>query len=576
MFYGYEQPVDMPVPELYDTGIMQMYLQAVKDQYDKGEKRMEDFISKYGDFTSPFQKDVEAYQNLGMGRINDIYDQLVAQGIDPLRSREGQAVMARAIREAPKDKLNQLRQSAKVGEEYLKAKAELQSKGLFSQQMEDYFLKHPFEDWNTTEYGMFDRTSPLQYKDIHSITDDWFKHIDKKYNDTLTKKKNDGYDYYTVDENDIKGIIKSNINDFLSSDYGKFYYDQAVKKAKILNPNADESKIKSEAMNILNEDIVNRNSDYLKNDRKANEYALLDYKDKLDRANQAREWAHQERMEALKNSKKFDGNQNYHQNLLQLGLYNLSGKTDYDTSDDRYATATQAKTNLNKTVTELRRYANHNKLSAQWIVDRTVQATLLVGSSENIDLIGNRFKHTKNANYGNVKINNKNYNGLILNHSEMTRLISKNNWAAMTTGNALKYSSVLHNNIGKLSKQVKTVTGKDGSTEKNVARYRFYFVPYNYNNVATTVDKKGAAIQANRGKLYAVDIKDDKHYKDLGEVYMPFNRTHPTSSDGKSKTNEIITDEGMRSSVDAEEARVRGVLGIKGTDKGSNTGDYDY
>jgi len=54
MFYGYEQPVDMPVPELYDTGIMQMYLQAVKDQYDKGEKRMEDFISKYGDFASPF------------------------------------------------------------------------------------------------------------------------------------------------------------------------------------------------------------------------------------------------------------------------------------------------------------------------------------------------------------------------------------------------------------------------------------------------------------------------------------------------------------------------------------------
>ena len=259
----------MPVPELYDTGIMQMYLQAVKDQYDKGEKRMEDFISKYGDFASPFQKDVEAYHNLGMGRINDIYDQLVAQGIDPLRSREGQAVMARAIREAPKDKLNQLRQSAKVGEEYLKAKGELQSKGLFSQQMEDYFLKHPFEDWNTTEYGMFDRVSPIQYKDIHSITDDWFKHIDKKYNADLTKKKNDGYDYYTVDENDIKGIIKSNINDFLSSDYGKFYYDQAVKKARILNPNADENKIRSEAMNILDEDIVNRNSDYLKLDKKA-------------------------------------------------------------------------------------------------------------------------------------------------------------------------------------------------------------------------------------------------------------------------------------------------------------------
>lgn len=565
----------MPVPELYDTGIMQMYLQAVKDQYDKGEKRMEDFISKYGDFASPFQKDVEAYHNLGMGRINDIYDQLVAQGIDPLRSREGQAVMARAIREAPKDKLNQLRQSAKVGEEYLKAKGELQSKGLFSQQMEDYFLKHPFEDWNTTEYGMFDRVSPIQYKDIHSITDDWFKHIDKKYNADLTKKKNDGYDYYTVDENDIKGIIKSNINDFLSSDYGKFYYDQAVKKARILNPNADENKIRSEAMNILDEDIVNRNSDYLKLDKKANEYALLDYKDKLDRANQAREWAHQERMEAIKNSKNPGGNQNYHQSLLQLGLYNLSGKTDYDTSKDRYTTAAQAKTNLFNTVKNIKNYAKTNKMSIQWVADRTVDATLLKGSSEKIDLIGNRFRHKKNVNYGNAKINNRKYDGLTLNHSEMDRLISRNNWAAMTTGSKLRYSSVLHNNIARLSKQIKTVT-PDGKTEKNVARYKFYFIPYNYNNVATTVDKKGAAIQANRGKLYAVDVTDNTHYKDLGEVFMPFNRTHPTSKDGKSTTNEIITDEGMRSSVDGAETRVRNVLGIKGTDKGSNTGDYDY
>ena len=280
-------------------------------------------------------------------------------------------------------------------------------------------------------------------------------------------------------------------------------------------------------------------------------------------------------MEAIKNSKNPGGNQNYHQSLLQLGLYNLSGKTDYDTSKDRYTTAAQAKTNLFNTVKNIKNYAKTNKMSIQWVADRTVDATLLKGSSEKIDLIGNRFKHKKNVNYGNAKINNRKYDGLTLNHSEMERLISRNNWAAMTTGSKLRYSSVLHNNIARLSKQIKTVT-PDGKTEKNVARYKFYFIPYNYNNVATTVDKKGAAIQANRGKLYAVDVTDNTHYKDLGEVFMPFNRTHPTSKDGKSTTNEIITDEGMRSSVDGAETRVRNVLGIKGTDKGSNTGDYDY
>ena len=55
MIYRYDQPVDMPVPELYDTGIMNAYLNAVKDQYESGEKRMDEYLSKYSDFTSPFQ-----------------------------------------------------------------------------------------------------------------------------------------------------------------------------------------------------------------------------------------------------------------------------------------------------------------------------------------------------------------------------------------------------------------------------------------------------------------------------------------------------------------------------------------
>ena len=88
-------------------------------------------------------------------------------------------------------------------------------------------MKIPFEQWNTAEYGLFDRTSPIQYKDIHDITDDWFKHSEKKFDEKLTKQKGDGHDYYTVSEDDINGIIDSNVKDFLDSDYGKYYYQKA-------------------------------------------------------------------------------------------------------------------------------------------------------------------------------------------------------------------------------------------------------------------------------------------------------------------------------------------------------------
>ena len=291
MFYGYENPVEMPISELFDTGLMNAYTQAVKAEYEKGEKRLDDFISKYGDFRSPFAKDIKLWDALTMGRINNVYNQLVSQGIDPLRTREGQMALAKAIRETPVGLLNQLKQSAAAGEQYLKSKGDLQSKGLYSKEMEDYFMKIPFEQWNTAEYGLFDRTSPIQYKDIHDITDDWFKHSEKKFDEKLTKQKGDGYDYYTVTEDDINGIIDSNVKDFLDSDYGKYYYQKARNIVQSMNPTAPKDKIDTMAMQKFREDIVNRNSDYLRNERRVNEYAKLDYEDKLERRRKQWEWA---------------------------------------------------------------------------------------------------------------------------------------------------------------------------------------------------------------------------------------------------------------------------------------------
>jgi hypothetical protein len=122
----------MPIPELYDTGIMNAYLNAVKDQYESGEKRMDEYLSKYSDFTSPFQQDVENYDKLTYGRLNDAIDNMEAMGIDPLRTAEGRAMIAKVIRTTPRDKINQIIQSSKTGQAYLQAMAQLQSKGLYS------------------------------------------------------------------------------------------------------------------------------------------------------------------------------------------------------------------------------------------------------------------------------------------------------------------------------------------------------------------------------------------------------------------------------------------------------------
>ena len=94
--------------------------------------------------------------------------------------------------------------------------------------------------------------------------------------------------------------------------------------------------------------------------------------------------------------------------------------------------------------------------------------------------------------------------------------------------------------------------------------------------MATTVNNDGKVIQANRGTLHAVNVDDNSKQLNFGEVYLPFNTTDAVTTDGKARQNEVITAQGYRTRVDQQENRVRKVMGIRNTDKGANTGYYDY
>jgi uncharacterized protein (DUF2164 family) len=79
---------------------------------------------------------------------------------------------------------------------------------------------------------MWDRTSPMEYKDLKELTSPWMAGIDSEFDEELTKKKNDGFDYYTTSEKKIRGAINDNINEFLLNDYGKFFYNKALNDAR--------------------------------------------------------------------------------------------------------------------------------------------------------------------------------------------------------------------------------------------------------------------------------------------------------------------------------------------------------
>lgn len=315
MIYGQDEAVRYPVKDLYDTGMMSMYIGAIKDEYERGIKEQEEFMSKYGDFISPFQKDVENWDKLTMDPIVEAYDYLQANGIDPLRSQEGRAVISNIMRKVPREKLSMLRQSAAAGQEYLKNRGEMQAKGLYNPEFEQFMLgDRTFNGQDTLSQGMWARTSPSEYKGLRTLTDPWFKNRTAKY-----KYTKNGYDYFGYDTKDMEQTADTQIDAFLASDYGKFFYDRALKVAQASRqPGETDVQVNQRAKDILVNDIVDANADYLMHNREVNPIYLENLRNAHENARLRTRLA-----ASRPKGGKTDNVYNYHESALIRGALSL-------------------------------------------------------------------------------------------------------------------------------------------------------------------------------------------------------------------------------------------------------------
>lgn len=273
---GYETPVQMPSMGVYDTDLMKMYIAGVKDQYEKGQEEYKDFLKSYGDFYSPIEGDTENYYNMTIGGAKELIDQIYAMGGDPFKNPEARAAISRYIAGVPTATLNTIRQNAENRRIYDRAVAEAIANGTYNKEYEDWLLKNAgltnFQtiDPNTKKVKVWDRLTPGMYQDLHTFSDDWFKHLKPKYDDALTKSKRDGYNYNTITEDDLRNVIRQNVPDIINDGgQGQFFYEQALKVA-----GGDEDAAKT----IFENMVVDRNSDRLMIDREIDPY----YKSRYD------------------------------------------------------------------------------------------------------------------------------------------------------------------------------------------------------------------------------------------------------------------------------------------------------
>lgn len=310
MIYGQDAPVAIPVADLYDTGMMQMYVNAVRDQYQQGLKDYENFVAKYGDFTSPFAKDVDKWNNDVMGPTMNLIDALYAQGIDPMRNAEARAMIQRSVRNVPYAEAAKMRQNAAAGEAYLKARGALAAKGLYDKDYNDFWLAEqgykPFEEWSS-EDGIWNVTSPIEYKSLFDATSPWFEKM-QKHDLTREQVQNAGYVYdpkyrYTgIPVEDLQEITGKSLPGFMNSLEGRYYRKTVADRLAAAGIEPTDDAINTALAN----DIVTANRRVVVDPvAEEDKYALADYQAAIEDRQAARD--HKWEMDKLRLQAKLKG-----------------------------------------------------------------------------------------------------------------------------------------------------------------------------------------------------------------------------------------------------------------------------
>lgn len=268
MIYQYDQALPLPTKDLYDTQVMQMAVAAAKDMYEKGEKRIDDFYKKYEDFYSPIAGATEDVYNTGVGRIKNIITDLYSKGIDPIRSVEGRAAIAQAIRDTDVAKINARKQEAEFAKEYIKNRNVAILNGTYDPDVERAINGKLLEDW-TAEDGYWRATSPVKYVSKEDMIAPLAEAMTPEFDPILTAQRKDGFDYKTVSEDRLRKMIDDNIDDIITKgQMGQFYYDQALK----------QTGDRDSAKELLKEQFFQMAKKHTKETREANPYATIKYR----------------------------------------------------------------------------------------------------------------------------------------------------------------------------------------------------------------------------------------------------------------------------------------------------------
>lgn len=251
----YDEPVAVPIIDLLDSSMMSQYISAAREQYNQAVQEQKEFAKEFGELYGPNANVNKQFYDITKGAVNKGLDYLYQNGIDPLRSAEGRAYIAKIIRERPYAEIANLKAQNEAMKTYQRYRAEAMRNGTYDPDFEKFALGgKTLESWDPSTDGMWTREAPSKYSSLKDWTSNLFDNMQLEYDPELTKQAGGLYQVYSKSPKKMQQILDANIKDMTKSDLGKYY----------LNMYGGD-------IEALKADIINRNREYTQVDRRADQ-----------------------------------------------------------------------------------------------------------------------------------------------------------------------------------------------------------------------------------------------------------------------------------------------------------------
>lgn len=245
----YDEPVAVPIIDLLDSNMMSQYISSAREQYNQAVQDQKEFAKEFGELYGPNANVNKQFYDITRGAVNRGLDYLYQNGIDPIRSAEGRAYIAKIIRERPYAEIANLKAQNESMKTYQRYRAEAMRNGTYDPDFEKFVLGgKTLESWDPSIDGMWTREAPAKYSSLKDWTSNLFDNMQLEYDDEATKKAGGMYQVYSKSPKKMQQILDSNIKDMTKSELGRYYLnmyggDIEALKADIIDRNREYTQV---------------------------------------------------------------------------------------------------------------------------------------------------------------------------------------------------------------------------------------------------------------------------------------------------------------------------------------------